>query len=191
MKEFGRRYPESGYGGRFSRWLFSDDTAPYKSYGNGAAMRISPVIYFANSIEQVKKLSYAITATTHNHPEGIKGAEACAVSAYLAKCGKSKAEIKKYVEDNYYPLDFTIEQIRSSYRFDATCRNTVPQAIEAFLESESFEDALRNAVSLGGDSDTLAAICGAIAEPFYGIPDEFISKAATYLDEYLLNALDF
>lgn len=190
LKEFGRRYSDRGYGSKFIWWLFSSDVNPYNSCGNGAAMRVSPVAYFANSIEQVKELSYAVTAVTHNHPEGIKGAEATAIAIYLAKCGKSKAEIKQYVEQNYYKLDFTVDQIRPTYGFDETCQNSVPQAIQAFLESESFEDAVRTAVSLGGDSDTIGAICGSIAEAFYGISDEFISQAATYLDDYLLSVLD-
>lgn len=190
MKEFGRRYPFRGYGGRFYEWIFSNNEKPYNSFGNGAAMRVSAAAYFAKSIEQVKQLSYAVTAVTHNHPEGIKGAEATAVAIYLAKCGKSKEEIAQYVNDNYYPLNFTVDEIRPSYRFNETCQDTVPQAIKAFAESESFEDALRIAVSLGGDTDTLAAICMSIAEAYYGIPQEFVDKAKTYLDEFLIKILD-
>ena len=190
MKEYGRRYPDRGYGSRFVWWLFSSDVKPYNSLGNGAAMRVSAVAYFANSIEQVKQLSYDVTAVTHNHPEGIKGAEATAVAVYLAKCGKSKEEIAQYVSDNYYPLNFTVDEIRPAYRFNETCQDTVPQAIKAFVESESFEDALRIAVSLGGDTDTLAAICMAIAEAYYGIPQQFIDQAKTYLDDFLIKSLD-
>lgn len=190
MKEFGRRYPDRGYGSKFIWWLFSGDVNPYNSFGNGAAMRVSAVAYFANSIEQVKQLSYDVTAVTHNHPEGIKGAEATAVAIYLAKSGKSKGEIAQYVNDNYYPLNFTVDEIRPSYRFNETCQDTVPQAIKAFVESESFEDALRIAVSLGGDSDTLAAICMGIAEAYYGIPQQFIDQAKAYLDDFLIKTLD-
>lgn len=189
MKEFGRRYPKAGYGGRFIWWIFSSDENPYNSFGNGAAMRVSAVAYFADGIEQVKDLSCAVTSVTHNHPEGIKGAEATAVAIYLAKCGKSKSEIARYIKDNYYPLDFTTEEIRPTYRFNETCQETVPQAIQAFIESENFEDALRIAVSLGGDSDTLAAICCSIAEAYYGVPDDIIRKASGYLDGFMLDAL--
>lgn len=191
IKEFGRRYPKSGYGSRFAWWLFSGDEKPYNSCGNGAAMRISPVAYFANGIEQVKRLSYAVTSVTHNHPEGIKGAEACAAAEFLALHGASKSEIADCITAYYYPLDFTIDRIRPSYGFDETCQGSVPQAIQAFLESDGFEDAIRTAVSLGGDSDTIAAICGGIAEAYYGVPDWMISKAAEYLDDFLLQALDF
>lgn len=189
MKEFGRRYPKGGYGSRFAWWLFSGDVNPFNSFGNGAAMRVSAVAEFADDIEHVKELSYAVTAVTHNHPEGIKGAEATAVAIYLAKLGKSKEEIAQYVSDNYYSLDFTIDQIRPEYRFNETCQATVPQAIKAFIESESFEDALRIAISLGGDSDTLAAICLSIAEAYYGVPKQLADKAVEYLDEFLFNTL--
>jgi ADP-ribosyl-[dinitrogen reductase] hydrolase len=186
MQSIGRNYPNCGYGGNFGRWIFSKNPQPYGSYGNGAAMRISPVSAIAQSIEDVKQLSRAITQISHNHLEGIKGAEATAVVAYLARAGHDKEQIKKYVVEHYYPLDFTIDGIRDSYRFNETCQETVPQAIQAFLEADSFEIAIRNAISIGGDSDTIAAIAGGLAEAYYGVPTELVEKALTYLDAELL-----
>ena len=170
MQEIGRPYPNCGYGGSFHKWMYSDNPHPYNSYGNGAAMRVSGCGYVGKSLEEVRLLSKAVTEVTHNHPEGIKGAEATAVAVYLARAGKSLVEIQDYITKNYYPIDFTLNSIRDSYRFNETCQNTVPQALEAFFESTDFEDAIRNAISIGGDSDTLAAITGAIAEAYYGVP---------------------
>ncbi len=149
MKSIGRQYKDCGYGARFYKWLFSESVQPYNSYGNGAAMRVSACAYAAESIDDVKLLSREVTATTHNHPEAIKGAEAVAAAGYLALSGCSKTELREYIHRNYYALDFTIDEIRESYTFDVSCGGTVPQAIEAFLESENFEDAVRTAVSLG------------------------------------------
>ena len=185
MQEIGRQYPGCGYGGRFYEWMFSDDPKPYKSYGNGAAMRVSPAGIIAESLIDAWSLAETVTAVTHNHKEGIKGAQATATSIYLAKTGALKSEIRKYTEADYYPLDFTIDAIRPSYRFNETCQQTVPQAIQCFLEAASFEDAIRTAISLGGDSDTLAAITGAIAGAYYGIPEALGQKALTYLDPRL------
>lgn len=187
MQEIGRRYPYCGYGGMFSRWIFSNNPQPYNSFGNGAAMRISPVGFYAKSEEEVFKLSEAITGVTHNHREGLKGAEATAIAVYMARTGKSKGDIRNRIISNYYPLDFTIDGIRDTYQFNETCQETVPQAIEAFFESDSFEDAIRTAISVGGDSDTLAAITGGIAEAYYGVPSEIKEKALSYLDDYLLS----
>ena len=177
MRRIGRQYPHCGYGRRFSRWLFCSDPQPYGSFGNGAAMRVSPCGWAAQSLAEVKALSYAVSAVTHDHPEGIKGAEATACAVYLARTGSSKEEIRSFIETEYYRLNFTLDGIRPSYRFDESCQGTVPQAIEAFLESESFEDAVRSAISIGGDSDTLAAITGSIAEAYYGIPDDLREQA--------------
>lgn len=185
MQEIGRKYPYCGYGGMFSKWVFSDNPQPYNSFGNGAAMRISPVGFVARTESEARKLSKAVTGVTHNHKEGIKGAEAVAIAIYMARRGFTKEEIRKKIEHNYYSLDFTIDDIRDTYQFNETCQDTVPQAIEAFLESTSFEDAIRNAISIGGDSDTLAAITGAIAEAYYGVPEEFKEKALSYLDDEL------
>lgn len=186
MQEIGSRYPDCGYGGMFSRWVFSKNPQPYNSFGNGAAMRISPVGFVARTENEAIKLSEAVTKVTHNHVEGIKGAEAVAVAIFMARQGCTMNEIRSKINESYYPLDFTIDQIRTTYEFNETCQGTVPQAIAAFLESSSFEDALRIAVSVGGDSDTLAAITGAIAEAYYGVPQGLKEKALTYLDKDLL-----
>lgn len=185
MQEIGRKYPNCGYGGMFSRWVFSDDPQPYNSFGNGAAMRISPVGFAARTESEACKLSKVITGVTHNHAEGLKGAEATVVAIYMARRGFTKDEIRGKIEGNYYSLDFTIDEIRDSYQFNETCQATVPQAIEAFLESTSFEDAIRNAISIGGDSDTLAAITGAMAEAYYGVPEQLKEKALSYLNNEL------
>ena len=185
MQEIGRRYPNCGYGGMFARWMFSGNPEPYNSFGNGAAMRISPAGFAARSELEAMCLSKTITAVTHNHEEGIKGAEAVAVAVYMARHGFLKSEIRDRISRDYYPLDFTVDQIRPTYQFNETCQETVPQAIAAFLESTSFEDAIRTAVSLGGDSDTIAAIAGAIAEAYYGVPGRIRDKALSYLDDEL------
>lgn len=169
MQHFGRAYPHphGAYGGRFSEWLQSEDPHPYNSYGNGAAMRVSPCGLLAVTMEEALDLAKASAEVTHNHPEGIKGAQATAAAVFMARTGAAKEEIREYIQDNFYPLTETLDEIRPAYRFDVSCQGTVPQAITAFLESTSFEDAIRNAVSLGGDSDTLGAITGAIAWSFY------------------------
>lgn len=189
MQTIGRPYPYSGYGGRFLDWMYSDHPRPYNSFGNGAAMRVSGCGYVANSLEEAKALSRAVTEVTHNHPEGLKGAEATAVAVCLARTGKTKDEIRKYITENYYPIDFTLVEIRDTYRFNETCQDTVPQAMEAFFESTDFEDAIRNAISVGGDSDTLAAITGSIAEAYYGVPEDIRNKAEEFLDDRLSGIL--
>lgn len=186
MLEYGRKYPDMSYGNGFNAWLKTPHQDPYFSCGNGSAMRISPVALVAHDIEAVKKLSNAITCVTHNHPDGIKGAEATAVATFLALNRKSKEEIKQHIEKNYYSLDFNYEDLKKTYGvgyFPAVCENTVPQAIWCFLNSESFEDVLRVAVSIGGDTDTLCAIAGGIAGAYYGVPAEIYEKAKNYLDE--------
>lgn len=185
MQEIGRKYPDCGYGLRFLDWVFSDDPQPYNSYGNGAAMRVSPVGFAAKNESEARLLSEAVTGVTHNHKEGIKGAEAVAVAIYMARHGHGKNEIRERIEQQYYKLDFTLDEIRDTYEFNETCQNTVPQAIEAFLESTSFEDAIRCAISVGGDSDTMAAITGAIAEAYYGIPEDIGETALSFLDDDL------
>lgn len=189
MQEVGRNYPSCGYGGSFGLWVFSNNPKPYNSFGNGAAMRVSPVGFVAKSLDQAISLSKKVTEVTHNHPEGIKGAEATAVAIYLARNGYNINDIKNYIDKHYYKMNFTLDEIRDTYKFNETCQDTVPQFIMAFLESTSFEDAIRNAISIGGDSDTLAAITGGIAEACYGIPKEIRNKALTYLDKRLLNIL--
>lgn len=172
MIRIGRTYPNEGYGGSFFRWLFSRRPRPYRSCGNGSAMRVSPCGFAADTLADAEALAEASAMPTHNHPEGIKGAKATAAAIFLAQSGYTQEEIGAYIRENYYPLAENLEEIRAHYTFDGTCQGTVPQAIQAFLESTSFEDAIRNAISLGGDSDTLAAITGGIAEAYYGIPTE-------------------
>lgn len=190
MREIGQNYPDSGYGGRFFHWMFSDNPKPYGSYGNGAAMRVSACGLMARNLGEAKELSYKVTRVTHNHPEGIKGAEAVTVAIFLARCGCSKEGIGKAINDHYYPMDFTLNEIRDEYEFDETCQGSVPQAIVAFLESAGFEDAIRNAVSIGGDSDTIAAITGSIAGVYYGIPHEIQYEIHRFIDTSLLKIID-
>ena len=189
MRMFGLRYPRAGYGGMFCKWLCDECPAPYNSWGNGAAMRVSACGWAGRTLDEVKAMSRAVTEVTHNHPEGIKGAEATSVATFLARTGKSKDEIRAAVVRDYYPFDFTLDAIRPLYGFEVSCEGSVPQALEAFLESTSFEDAVRNAISIGGDSDTIGAICGAVAGAFYGVPDDIRAKAETFLDEHLLGVL--
>lgn len=164
MQKLGRLYPDTGYGGAFRKWIRSNNPKPYGSFGNGAAMRVSPVGFAAGSMNEAKAMSKAVTKVTHNHPEGLKGAEATTVAIFMALHGKSMLEIRDYIDKNYYPMNFTLDGIRNSYQFSETCQDTVPQAMMAFFESTGFEDAIRNAISIGGDSDTIAAITGGIAE---------------------------
>ena len=189
MRELGRKYPR-GYGGRFKQWLQSDDPQPYDSWGNGSAMRVSPCAWAAQSMEEALRLSDAVTEVTHNHPEGMKGARAITAAIFMARQGASMLEIRDHIHKEYYPLDFTLDQIRPTYEFDVSCQGSVPQAIEAFLESTGFEDAIRNAVSIGGDSDTIAAMAGSIAEAYYGIPAGIRNHALTFLDETQLGILN-
>lgn len=188
MQKVGRRYPNAGYGARFISWMFSDNPQPYNSCGNGSAMRISPVGFAAQSEAEVKYLSRKISEVSHNHPEGLKGAECTAMCIFLARHGKSMKEIRQLVESEYYVLDkrcedFRIEQNRHHGR--EICQISVPQALECFFESTGFEDCMRNCISIGGDSDTIAAIAGGIAEAFYGIPDEIRKETESRLDSYL------
>ena len=191
FREAGAEYPYADYGCGFRSWLFGcSGDGPYNSCGNGAAMRVSACGYAASSIGEVVKMSSAVTGVTHNHPEGLKGAEATAVAVFMARNRISMAILRDYIVKHYYAIDFTLNEIRPSYSYEDTCQNTVPQALEAFFESTSYEDAIRNAISIGGDSDTLAAITGSVAEAYYGVPKWMKEKARTYLDEYLLSALD-
>ena len=189
MQCLGKKYPDAGYGSYFRNWLCANRPKPYNSYGNGSAMRVSAAGFAATDLEEAKKLSKLVTEITHNHPEGLKGAEAVSVAVYLARSGKSILEIRDYICANYYKIDFTLDEIRKDYVFDETCQGSVPQALEAFFESKSFEESIRNAISIGGDSDTIAAITGGIAEAYYGIPSEIRKHALTFLDEELLSIL--
>ncbi len=173
MQRLGRAYPDRGYGARFGVWLRAAQPQPYHSYGNGSAMRVSPAAWLAEDMAGVLRLARLTAEVTHDHPEGVKGAQAAAAAVFLARTGHSKEEIQAYAErESGYDLSRSCDEIRPAYRHVESCQETVPQAITAFLESTGFEDALRTAVSLGGDSDTLAAITGGIAEAFYGVPEE-------------------
>ncbi len=183
MKYFGNKYPLAGYGARFYSWLHMSTTEPYNSYGNGSAMRISAVPYFAKNLDEVKLLSKLVTEVTHNHPEGIKGAETTAICIWLALNGYSKEHIKKYVEDNYYKLDFNYENLVKNYTFDESCQNSVPQSIFAFIISNSYEDAIKTAISMGGDADTMACIAGGIAAAYYGLSKDLEEKGLKFLPE--------
>jgi ADP-ribosylglycohydrolase len=178
VREYAREYPDSGYGGMFRNWMYSETPQPYNSYGNGSAMRVSPVGWAFENVEDVLKEAEASAAITHNHPEGIKGAQAVALAIFRARKKATKAEIKDEIVARFgYGLSQSLDEIRPGYQFDETCQKTVPPAIVAFLESNDFEDAIRNAISLGGDADTLAAITGSIAEAFYGsIPEGILRE---------------
>ena len=189
MQIIGREYPNRGFGRNFRSWIFSENPKPYNSYGNGSAMRVSGCGYAANSIEEAVYLSHEVTKISHNHPEGIKGAESVAVAVYLARTGKSIKDIQDYINTYYYQLDFTLDEIRDTYQYEISCQNSVPQAFEAFFEAISFEDAVRNAISIGGDSDTVAAITGSVAGAYYSVPNEIRNAAVEYLDDSLKEIL--
>jgi len=191
LKTFYRHYPDAGYGPGFQRWAKSPQSAPYGSWGNGAAMRISPVGYAYDDLDAVMEKARLFTEITHNHPEGIKGAQAAASAVFLARTGKSKKEIKRFVESTFqYDLSRHVDEIRPDYLFDVSCQGSVPQAIRSFLDASDFEDTLRTAISLGGDADTMACIAGAIAQAFYGGVPEFIrSKVRELLDDRLWDVL--
>jgi len=187
MKRYFARYPDAGFGGSFRRWALGASSGPYGSWGNGSAMRISPAGWAFNSIEQVLKKAEEYSSLTHDHPEGIKGAQAVAAAIYLGRTGSSKQEISRYVAESFgYDLTRSCDQIRPEYSFDVSCQGTVPQALTAFLESTDFESAIRLAISLGGDSDTLACITGAVAQAFYGgVPQPIARRTLDFLDEPL------
>lgn len=191
MQSWGRRYPHAGYGGYFRRWLTARHPEPYNSYGNGSAMRVSAAGWLYDSLEKTRVVAKATANVTHNHPEGIKGAEATASAIFMARNGSSKEEIKKYIENEFhYDLHRTLNEIRPGYHMDETCQKTVPEAIIAFLEAKDFEDAIRNAVSLGGDTDTLGAITGSIAEAYYGIPEWLITECRKRINKDMRIVLD-
>lgn len=189
FKAYYRRYPNptGSYGARFQQWAASEDLQPYNSWGNGAAMRVSPVGFAGETLEVVLQEAERTAAVTHNHPEGIKGAQATAAAIFLARTGHSKADVREYVTQTFgYDLNRTVDDIRPVYTFNESCQETVPEAIVAFLDATDFEDAIRNAVSLGGDSDTLTCITGGIAQAFYkGVPDAIAKPVWARLDEPL------
>ncbi|MGC1619799.1 MAG: ADP-ribosylglycohydrolase family protein [Candidatus Acidiferrum sp.] len=183
MKSYYRRYPDAGYGGFFHRWEQAPEGQPYNSWGNGAAMRISSVGFAFNTLDEVLLRAVEYTGVTHNHSEGIKGAQATAAAIFLARTGSTKAGIRQYTAATFhYDLSRSADEIRPTYRFNESCQDTVPQAIVCFLESTDFEDAIRNAISLGGDSDTLACITGGIAQAHYGVPAAIADRAMSILD---------
>ena len=184
MKALGNQYLDIGYGYRFKEWLTKESSEPYYSYGNGSAMRVSGVVEFASSLQETLQLAKITSEVTHNHPEGIKGAIVTAGAIYLAKDRKDKEEIKRFVE-KYYSLDFDYRNLVENYQFEVSCQKSVSQAIYGFLISDSYEDCMRTCVSIGGDSDTLCAIAGSIAEYYYGIPEKIKEQGLSYLDDNL------
>ena len=191
MQDWGHRYPNAGYGGRFAHWLCSESAEPYNSWGNGSGMRASAAGWMYKDIEETRKVARWTSEVTHNHPEGIKGAEAVASAIYLARTGISKEEIKEYItEEIGYDLSRTCDEIRPTYHHVESCQESVPEAITAFLEGESFEDCIRTAVSLGGDTDTIADMAGAIAEAYYGVPDELKAECEKRLPEDMREVLN-
>ena len=191
MQDLGNRFALGHYGGRFSGWLTDKDPKPYNSWGNGSAMRVSPVGWCYDTIEKTREVARWSAEVTHNHPEGIKGAESVAAAIFMARKGASKDEIKEYIIKEFdYDLSRTCDEIRPYYHHVESCQETVPEAITAFLEGNDFEDVIRTAVSLGGDCDTLTCISGSMAEAFYGVPDEYKKECRNRLDEELLRILD-
>ena len=190
MQFYGQTFPHAGYGGMFRRWLKDPNPQPYGSYGNGSAMRVSSAGWLFDDLGTVRHMARLSAEVTHNHPEGIKGAEATASAIYLARTGSTKAEIKAYMEQQFhYDLSRTCDEIRPDYHHEESCQKTVPEAITAFLEGDSFEDVIRTAVSLGGDCDTLTAIAGSMAEGFYGVPEDLKQQCRERLPEVLLEVL--
>ena len=191
MRKWGQRYPNAGYGTRFLHWLTTEDPQPYYSFGNGSAMRVSSVAWLYNDLDTVRRMARLSAEVTHNHPEGIKGAEATASAIFLARTGSTKADIKAYIEGQFgYDLSRTCDQIRPGYHHVESCQETVPEAITAFLEGESFEDVIRTAVSLGGDCDTLTCIAGSMAEGFYGVPEDLKAECRKRMPKDLRQMLE-
>lgn len=191
LHEYSRKYPRAGYGAKYAQWFMQKSRTPYNSFGNGSAMRVSPIGWAFDSLPEVEQFAESSASVTHNHPEGIKGACAVAGAIFLARKGESKAGIKIYVSEKYgYDLDRTLEQIRENYRFNETCQESVPEAIIAFLEADKFEDTLKKAIWLRGDADTQADIAGAIAEAFYGgVPENIRAETYKCLDDDLREVL--
>jgi len=190
MQAWGRKYPNSGYGGRFVHWLGSRKPKPYGSYGNGSAMRVSSVGWLYDTIEETREVARWTAEVTHNHPEGIKGADATAAAIFMARNGATKNEIKEYIAKEFcYDLSRTCDEIRPGYHHDESCQKTVPEAITAFLEGSDFEDVIRTAVSLGGDCDTLTCIAGGMAEAFYGIPIKMMVETCDRLGDDMIEVL--
>ena len=188
MRSWYHKHPNRGYGGYFRKWCNNENAGPYNSWGNGSAMRTSSVAYFANTLEECVELATRCASVTHNHPEGIKGAVAISVVIWMAKHGKTKDEIREYIEKNYYSLDYDYEELVLNNNFNESCEKTAPVCIYCFLIGNDFEDCIRTAISIGGDTDTIGCIVGSMAEAYYGIPDEIKSKVLKYIsrDMYIL-----
>lgn len=190
MKMWGQRYPDAGYGGRFIRWVLSEEPKPYGSYGNGSGMRVSSVGWLYDSLERTREVARWTAEVTHNHPEGIKGAESVAAAIFMARNGASKDEIKKYIEDEFgYNLNRTLDEISPSYHHVEDCMRTMPEAFTCFLEADSYEETVRNVMYIGGDTDTLAAIAGAVAEASWGIPEDIIDSGMNFLSSDILDVV--
>ena len=190
VQNIGNQYPNAGYGRNFSQWLNQVDPQPYGSWANGSAMRVSPVAWVGNSLEEVQKLAKMSAIITHDHPEGIKGAQATALAIMMARQGCGKEDIRTEIEKRFeYNLQFTCDEIRPTYTWGGTCQDSVPQAIVAFLDGKDFEDSVRNAISIGGDSDTIGCITGSIAEAYFGVPDELRKQAIKYLPAEFLDII--
>ena len=184
MQKWGRKYPNAGYGSRFIGWLYDDDPKPYDSWGNGSAMRVAAAGWLYSSVERTRSVARATANVSHNHPEGLKGAECTAVVIYMARNGATKEEIREYVDTEFgYNLSRGVDELRSLHKHDESCMDALPKALVSFFEGDSFEDVIRNAVSLGGDTDTIAAIAGAKAEGMYGVPDDLRKKCLEYLPD--------
>ncbi len=192
LRRFGRRYPAVGYGGQFYNWVFRTATGPYNGHGNGCAMRVSPVGHAFDSVDEVLDEAEKSAAVTHNHPDGVKGAQATALAVFLARTGEDKDAIRRDVAALFdYDLDRKLDDIRETYAFDASCRGSVPESLIAFLESNDYEDAVRKAISLGGDADTMAAIAGGVAEAYYGeVPEKISWRVRQGLPDDLLSVVD-
>lgn len=187
--KYGGLYPDVGYGGHYLSWVENKRREPYNSCGNGSAMRTSAVGWYAKSIEECEKIAKLCAEVTHNHPDGIAGAQAVAGVIFLARNGASKDELKAYME-RYYLVDFTVDEIRPTYEYEIINKTTVPQAFRCFYEATDFEDTIRNAISIGGDSDTVAAIAGSMAEAFFGIPEDIAETGMSYLDDYMSDVVE-
>lgn len=185
MQVFGRKYNHRGYGKQFVQWIYSDNPQPYDSWGNGGPMRVSPCAWAAKTLDEALDMARIVTEVTHNHPEALKGSAAIVSAIFLARNGASKDEIRQHIIDNYYPMDFTLATISDEWRYGCSSQVTVPHALQAFFESETFEDSIRNAVFIGGDTDTVASMAAAIAGAFYGVPDYIASQLDGYLTEHL------
>ena len=191
MKKWGNKYPYAGYGERFKRWLMEDDPKPYNSYGNGSAMRVSAAGWLYSSLEMTRAMARITAEVTHTHYEGIKGADCTATVIYLSRTGSSKKEIQEFVNNEFkYDVSETLEEMREDYEHDESCQDTLPKALRSFYDGNSYEDVIRNAISLGGDTDTIAAIAGSMAEAYYGIPEHLIAEGKLYLSKDIQDVLD-